>query len=263
MGNPPLELMPCAGLANKLRAIVSGMCWAQDLGTTLHVVWRSEMRLLIGQFYTYFDVQSVPSWVSIEECVTLPHSGWNTVQTICTHDEFANYVDQQMDRRPYRVKSYSRFHTTDNEHWWDLLRVLKPHPDFLVKRNQIFGPIAAPVVGVHIRRTDNKKSIQFSPSQLFWDAMEACSPDTVFYFATDDEAERAEAVRRFGADRILVGYKTILGRDTIEGGHQGMLDLYCLSTCSKILGSYWSSFSEMAAAWGNVPLETMISSPAP
>ena len=253
----PLELMPCAGLANKLRAIVSGMCWAQDLGTSLHVVWRSEVRLLIGQFYTYIDVQSVPSWVTIEECITAPHSGWNDVPVICSADEFNRHMELQMGRQFYRIKSYSRFHTADEERWLQLLRGLKPHPDFLVKRNQILGLIAAPVVGVHIRRTDNKKSIQFSPSQLFWDAMAACSPDTVFYFATDDEGERAEAIRRFGADRIIVGYKTILGRDTMEGGHQGMLDLYCLSTCSKILGSYWSSFSEMAAAWGGVPLETL------
>jgi len=255
--SPPLELMPCAGLANKLRAIVSGMCWAQDMDTRLHVVWRSEIRLLIGQFYTYFDIQSVPSWVTIEECLTVPNSSWNDVRTICSADEFVQYMEQHMDRRPYRLKSYSRFHNSDNERWLDMLRCLKPHPNFLVRRNQIFGPVGAPVVGVHIRRTDNAKSIKFSPSHLFWDAMEACSPDTVFYIATDDPAERREAIRRFGAARILVGYATILGRDTMEGGHQGMLDMYCLSTCSKILGSYWSSFSEMAAAWGNVPLETM------
>lgn len=254
---PLLELMPCAGLANKLRAIVSGICWAQDLGANLHILWRSEARLLIGQFYTYFDVQSLPSRVSVEECITAPNTGWNDIPVMCNADEFQRHLDQQMNRRLHRIKSYSRFHTGDDERWLSVLRSLKPHPDFLVKRNQIFGPIAAPVVGVHIRRTDCKKSIQFSPSHLFWEAMAACSPDTVFYFATDDERERAEAIRRFGAHRIIVGYKMILGRDTIEGGHQGMLDMYCLSTCSKILGSYWSSFSEMAAAWGNVPLETI------
>jgi hypothetical protein len=35
---------------------------------------------------------------------------------------------------------------------------------------------------------------------------------------------------------------------------ESVVDLFCLSRMSKIYGSYWSSFSEVAAEIGNVDL---------
>ena len=36
-----------------------------------------------------------------------------------------------------------------------------------------------------------------------------------------------------------------------------MVDLYCLAKCSKIYGSHGSSFSDVAARIGNIPLKVM------
>jgi len=120
----------------------------------------------------------------------------------------------------------------------------------------LFAKLSGPIVGVHIRRGDNNASIKESPSELFWEAMTAYPEATMFYVATDSMEEREEAVRRFPG-RILTGSATILSRNDPFGCREAMLDFYCLSRCSEILGSYYSSFSEMAAAYGGVPLRVM------
>jgi hypothetical protein len=120
----------------------------------------------------------------------------------------------------------------------------------------VFSKVQQKIVGVHIRRGDNRTSIQESPSELFWEAMAAYDPSVIFYLATDSMREREEAERRFPG-RILTGSGTILSRNDPFGCREGMLDFYCLSRCSEILGSYYSSFSEMAAAYGGAPLRVI------
>ena len=48
--------------------------------------------------------------------------------------------------------------------------------------------------------------------------------------------------------RIFSNSNRMLQRDSQEGMNDAVIDLYCLSYCKKIIGSYWSSFSETAAA---------------
>jgi len=80
---------------------------------------------------------------------------------------------------------------------------------------------------------------------------------TVFYLATDSIAEREEAIRKFPG-RIIIGSPTILGRDDPFGCREAFVDLICLSNCSEIIGSSYSSFSEVAASMGGVMLWTVL-----
>jgi hypothetical protein len=135
---------------------------------------------------------------------------------------------------------------------------LKPTDFIQSVADDVFScvPEGSTVVGAHIRRGDNKKSIEESPSELFWEVMEAYDQSVLFYLATDSEEERLQALERF-PNRILKGSDTILSRNDPFGCREGMLDFYCLSRCSEILGSYYSSFSEMAAMYGGVELRIM------
>jgi hypothetical protein len=45
---------------------------------------------------------------------------------------------------------------------------------------------------------------------------------------------------------------------TQKGMNDAVLDFMALSRCKKILGSYASSFSELAALYGDLPLEVVI-----
>ncbi|MBR1526257.1 MAG: hypothetical protein IJ640_06310 [Prevotella sp.] len=110
------------------------------------------------------------------------------------------------------------------------------------------------IIGIHIRRTDNLKSIKYSPTNLFIDKMKeelSNNSDTKFYLATDDPNEEKELKDRFKT-HILTYTKTSLNRNNPNAIYDAVIDLYHLSQCKKLYASYWSSFSDIAALWGNI-----------
>ena len=110
------------------------------------------------------------------------------------------------------------------------------------------------VIGIHIRRQDNIQSIKNSPTSLFVRKMKEMlehNPMSHFYLATDDEQEERDLVRIFG-DKILVHKKHSLDRNNPIAIEDAMIDLYNLSRCKIIYGSFFSSFSDVAALWGRI-----------
>ena len=81
-------------------------------------------------------------------------------------------------------------------------------------------------------------------------------PDAKFYLATDDPVEEERFLSEFG-DRILVYKKHSLDRNDPIAIKDALIDLYNLSQCRKILASYYSSFSDVAALWGNIEKEVL------
>ena len=76
---------------------------------------------------------------------------------------------------------------------------------------------------------------------------------TMFYLATDDMAEEAELRKAFPG-RILSNQERCLRRDSREGMQDALLDLYSLAATRKIIGSYFSSFTDIAADMRKIPL---------
>ena len=69
--------------------------------------------------------------------------------------------------------------------------------------------------------------------------------------STDDKNTEAEFIQLFG-DRIILHNKKDISRNSKEGMIDAAIDLYNLSICEKIYGSYRSSFSDMAAEIGGI-----------
>jgi hypothetical protein len=197
----------------------------------------------MSPFYSIFGM--TPEWMVVDDIVGHPVWPWKEV---FTEDGFC----EVKDARPLLIKSHQIFYKKGTDQWFETLRTLKIKWDIVEAAEDLMT--APNFVGVHIRRTDHTKATRHSTSWSFWSAMDKYAPDTKFYLATDDLAEREEAVRRYG-DRIIYGPKKLLGRNSPDGCKDAMLDMICLSSCSEIIGSYASSFSEMAAALGNVPLK--------
>ena len=112
------------------------------------------------------------------------------------------------------------------------------------------------VVGVHIRRTDNRYSIQGSPTSAFISRMQIeqqINPDAVFFLATDDPEEE-QILKLHFPGKIITYRKKCLCRREPTAICDALIDLYCLSKTKKIIGSYWSSFSEQAALLGGCEL---------
>jgi len=111
------------------------------------------------------------------------------------------------------------------------------------------------VIGVHIRRTDNVKSIQQNDVDDFLRCMDQRLedfPNVMFYVATDDRAVKQTMINRYG-NRIIF-HPATLERTSLQGMKDAVVDLWCLSQTKEIIGSYHSSYSEIAAQLGGAKL---------
>lgn len=155
------------------------------------------------------------------------------------------------------VESYSVFFRTEED---DFLRDLFQLNDLMLQRlKNETKAFKNNVIGVHIRRTDNKNSIEQSSLELFIEQIQkeiVKDSEVQFYVASDDTSVKEQLLQIFGAERIIIP-TGIINRDSEEGIRQAVIEMYALSSTNRILGSYYSSFSEIASSIGNVKLEVL------
>ena len=77
-------------------------------------------------------------------------------------------------------------------------------------------------------------------------------PNVVFYLATDDFAVKNEICRRFGGKVLTLPTPTC--RKSLAGIQNAVVDLWCLAHTKRLIGSYWSSFTDTAAELGRIPV---------
>jgi hypothetical protein len=242
---PTLHLQVCAGFANRVRAMVSGICLAEALDIPLVVHWFPKSPECACKFSSVLDAESLPKTVKIA-----PEDLYMASEVLSQEDwERKNYYwDKTSD---VSIKSYGIFFW--NERYDFHLRNLKPSrlvKDFLDRR--CASVPWEKTIGVHIRRGDNKKSIEGSPLESFRTKMRSM-PQAFFVVATDDTKVKEAIEKEFLGQCIFPA--TTLTRRTEEGMVYGVADFFALTKCTHILGSTASSFSEIAARYGAIPLE--------
>ena len=110
-------------------------------------------------------------------------------------------------------------------------------------------------IGVHIRRTDNQMAIKESPLENFVELMKKEKTDNGIdkFFLSTDSLEAEKYIKHSFPEQVIT-YDKELSRNKKEGVKDALTDMLCLSKTSKIIGSYYSSFSEVAAEMGQIPL---------
>ena len=240
-----LHLQVLAGLANRIRAMISGICLAEDLGIKCIVHWSID-HACGAPFESLFNPASLPDFVSVTHLPLL-----KAYQCLSIDD--MEHVKKVWDRqKPLVLKSYGHFHRSDMPRWTRYLRKLQPTEEIYKGVEARLPPFdQSRFLGVHIRRGDNLKSIEASPLQAFLKRMD--EDDSFFVVATDDLWIR-EALKQRYTGRVWFPAKT-LERHTEEGMKEAVIDFFCLTRCPSILGSFYSSFSEIAALYGGSKLE--------
>lgn len=240
MATKSIQLQVCAGLANRLRATVSGICAAEELCCPITISWPTEMSF--GATFTdLFDLSAsdLPSWITfnavpvVGAAMCLTPADWLQVST----------------QNEIRIKSYGEFRPR-TPRWTMWLRALRPRKEFLPCLEDFL------LVGVHIRRTDNRKAIEESPTEAFIKAMEASPTSARFFLATDSPDERATLLKKYEG-RVIAASTGCYQRELLQGIQEAFREFVRLAACSEILGSAGSSFSEMAAAYGGCPLRVV------
>ena len=265
-----ITLVPVGGLANRMRAIVSGIALSDESGQALKIVWLQDKGLNC-RFDELFCPLCHPNVQLEEETV------WNKMafdyprksnlyfpsliqriyfngrmyekNSVLGACDYAAWI--QKHSRSY-IATFSPFFPADSDLWRGLFQPVPALNERIEKNCSHFSPHT---VGVHIRRSDNVRSIQESPIDLFIELMDkevSQQADTSFFVCSDSEKTK-EALKAYFGDRIISSEETG-ERDSKDGMFGAVVDLYSLSKCSKIIGSYYSSFSEISAQTSGVPL---------
>jgi hypothetical protein len=224
-----IVLEVCAGFANRLRALVSGICYAEEHNKKLLVNWVPHPTCY-AKLDHLLDTDSFPSFVLFSS-------------SYLTKEPKMILNDDDLISLPRYIKSYSHFYKKNPERFNFHLRNL---------RFKASSSSSKSFVGVHIRRTDHTKCIIESPLSFFIETMSREPSETRFYLATDCVNSRKNIIEVF-KDRVITS-DIVLKRTSVEGVKGAIIDFVNLATCSKIIGTKHSSFSEMAALYGDVEL---------
>ena len=247
-----------------MRSIVGAVSLAEILGSQLIVIWvRDES--LNAKFSDLFEDFSF----HIIECKekTLKYKLiWHIAKYIYKchfiYDDWITNVARGKEPTSWlpRLKNRNIMMVTCHD------IIMSANYDIFKVNNQLVNTLTRDIhidentIGIHIRRKDNENSIIYSPTYLFVNRINEelkVNPQTKFYLATDDPEEESLFVNEFG-ERIIVYKKRSLDRNTPIAIQDALIDLYNLSRCKLILGSYYSSFSDVAALWGDVKKDTLM-----
>lgn len=265
--------VPAGGVANRVRATLSAIALAEAAGVELKIIWFRDWALHAA-FRDLFVPERLPAGVRIVEASAVdllvydrprrknfhvPAWFQRRMFRSCLYEHQADGLRQSgfdFLRWARQGKVYMAAYLAFYPYTPDLLHaVFRPVPEIaeeIGRRCALFPPYT---VGVHIRRTDNALSIEHSPLELFFECLDrelAEHPGLGIYLATDSEDVKREMRARYAGRLICAGSKA--DRSTTEGIREGIADLWTLSRTRKVYGSFHSSFSELAAELGGIPL---------
>ncbi|MCO5947678.1 hypothetical protein [Mucilaginibacter flavidus] len=265
---------PLGGLANRMRVIASAILLQQKLNTKLIVIWNENYELncpfnLLFEDCPAFTIQSKERKYNYIKSSNQTTPGKKIqaafvnkligIDYCILDNDFYNLVFKGKLDVYFAAKNHGITYIQTCQAFGETLNALsyfKPVLSVREKIRDVARQITACTIGVHIRRTDHDNSIKYSPIDLFVQkmqaAMAACKKTTFFLCTDDPEVEKI--VTSFFCEKVIV-HKKERSRQTVRGMQDAVVDLYCLSATSKILGSYWSSFAEIAAALNNIELE--------
>ena len=222
-------IQPSGGLGNRMRVINSAYILAQKKKCKLYVLWKmcdelncpfEELFELPKEFKVYnfrsnFNLKKL--WMQMSQ-----------KQRFANEDIENNKTDGILNEGFFSSLSNSVYISTW-EHFYPAkdYHLFIPRKALLEKVDNIAKKFGSHSVGA----IEQELKIQ---------------PDTKFYLATDDAKEEERLAVRF-RDAIITNQNKTLERDSIAGMHDALIDLYCLSKTDKIFGSYYSSFTDIAA----------------
>ena len=265
MNTGKLLFVPSGGLANRMRAMASAWQLAVHTGVKVETVWFCDWALN-APFHSIFEPIENAEMVAREakawEQLTLdrPRKRNFRIPLLYQQLRFAQRIDE-WQVTPLKNKGfdfnkwaagknsymscYQDFGHVPNSVYKHLFHPVGPILDEIQGYHEQFS---AHTIGMHIRRTDNKESIERSPLSLFIDAAQReidLHDDTRIFLATDDEGTKTALKAEFG-NRIITSSKPA-ARNSIAGIRGGVAELWMLASTSTIYGSAGSSYSVMAS----------------
>lgn len=266
------------GLSNRIRAIASAAAVAKKEGRWLRVVWEKDIHIN-ASFFDLFDSTAsriTDVWETFDFRELLPDTfdSYNYLEPELGAKKYA-YVDMSVPKHIYVKSAYRLNSTASFEEEDAFLKSLVPS-----KAVQNFINLVAHLekeaIGVHIRSMKPLEELPQLPRNAYpeegWEKLDKyrsistsgkfaqemrrildSNPNTNFFLATDSWNATTTVVKTFGNSVTFLDSHACRDRSALCLQY-ALADLFLLSKCSRILGSPWSSFSEVAGALRGAPI---------
>jgi hypothetical protein len=269
--SPELCIKPIGGLCNRMRVIDSAIALARKTNSNVHIMWQMNADLNC-RFEELWDISPNISKITQVDTSDLINRAIEKIYRTkiggIVQDFYLRYIAQSFDL----VLTYDRMESYKSQNYknCDFVEMVAgkrvfinaihrfydaelPFGDFvpIERLQQTIDDLVSNfdnVIGVHIRRTDNQQSVAHSSTAKFIELMQAelhADARTMFFVATDSPGEE-EQLKQVFPGRIITHRKRSLDRSDRFAIQDAAIDLYCLSNCRKLIGSYWSSFTDTA-----------------
>lgn len=262
---PHITCVPIGGLCNRMRAVASAAWMAERLGAGVTVYWAVNQDCGAA-FNDLFQPVEIPIIKVLEPKPWQLHLAFSRKKNVFIPSLLRRFfftsqlvgtaecIDEQLPAgllgdRPFMISGYSL-----SAHR-NMVTLFKPSADLQVRINALTASFSETTIGIHVRRGDNRQSIEHNSSDDYIQFMERQlveSPTTTFYIASDSPALKQELAARFPGS--VIQNDAVLERHSVEGMKDAVVDLWCLAATNRIVGSYFSSYSDIAAEMGGIPL---------
>ena len=268
---PNLTFVPAGGMGNRMKALSAAITLARQCHSRAEIIWFRD-----GGLGCRFDQLFLPL---DEPDATLREA---TLTDLLLHDRprrrnlyvplcaqrllYEGRMDEQACTQGMRTHFDFVEWATGKRAWmsshvyfmadepptgtYDRFRLI---PQLQQRVDRTVAEAGDDVVGVHIRRTDNERSIAESPTEAFIARMRQESGGTRFFLATDNEEEKQRIAAAF-PHRVITSPRPA-DRRTLQGMEDAAVEMFTLSRTRLILGSAYSTFSSAAAGISHIPLE--------
>jgi hypothetical protein len=265
-----VDIVPIAGLCNRMRTISSGVYIAKKLDRISNIYWEKNSDCF-ANFTDLFLPISDPS-VTIRNLrffdILKKHASRKNllipkyVREICKIQSIENF--NKRDGDIFRFIDNKRNLYLSSCHSMSLHYPLKnlfiPAHNIQREIGMITDKFNDQTYGIHIRRTDNMNSINNSPLSSFYNVIDELlerNCTTKFYVASDSLKVKEDILSRY-SNQSIIFHNASLTRNSIKGIQDAVIDLWCLSKTNKIFGSFYSSYSELASELENIPLKIVL-----
>jgi hypothetical protein len=250
-------VMPEGGLCNRLRVVASSLMLAQATGQNMRVHWLQTPDFN-ARFDALFDTVGLPFELQEGRALSTPAKAWARSREWVARLQGALMLGHaqtepgsfDITAQATRIGSRNVFIRTNSRlgRRPGMFDVFKPTGQARAEIAQL-QPRLQDSVGVHIRRTDNLTAAAQSTLDRFEALMraeQALRPDVQFFVATDEPAVLSQLQQSFGSC-VWEYRKRAYARDDPTAIVDAVVDLYSLASTRRLIGSYWSSFTDTAA----------------
>jgi hypothetical protein len=234
------EINPGMGLSNRIRLLVSAMRIAKKSGKPYCLYWPVSEKVPC-QFGDLFEM---PVQLTDSPQGNMLHSSWrlwvdeaevpeNWAKAYPSDDVKGRAIDFEFDRIPQAIREKY------------LAQFARLHPRVeLVWRADVHA--AKPLVGVHVRDgIDWDKWGRTVALENFLAVLDRYPPRAKFYLSAHRLSTVKKIVSRYPG-RVVYQENKVYSGPSVKRMQDALVDMLCLARCTELVGTYASTFTEMA-----------------